>query len=141
MPYATQADMIERFGEREVIALADRDLDGVIDASVVTGAIDSAGHEIEAHLSGRFSLPLSTVPELLTGICCDITRYRLCGTEVQTTDEVRDRYKDAVKMLEMIRDGKMTLGLDATSQVVGGGDTVLIADGRRTFNKNALSDY
>lgn len=141
MPYATQADMIERFGEREVIALADRDLNGVIDAAVVTGGIDSAGHEIEGYLSGRFSLPLSTVPPLLKAICCDITRYRLCGTEVQTTDEVRARYKDAVKMLEMIRDGKMTLGLDATSQVVGGGDTVLIADGRRTFNKDALSDY
>lgn len=141
MPYATQADMIDRFDEAEVIALADRDLDGVIDASIVTVAIDSAGREIDGYISGRFTLPLSTVPELLTDICCDIARYRLCGGAVQTTDEVRDRYKDAVKMLGMIRDGKMTLGLDATSQVVGGGDTVLINNGQRKFDKDSLSDY
>ena len=67
MPYATQADMIERFGEREVIALADRDMNGVIDAAVVSSAIALAGHEIEGYLSGRFTLPLSTVPPLLIG--------------------------------------------------------------------------
>lgn len=141
MPYATQTDMIDRFGETEVLALADRDQDGVIDASVVATAIERAGDEIDGYLLGRYGLPLASVPRLLTSICCDIARYRLCGAEVQETEPIRARYKDAVRMLENVRDGKLSLGLDPAQQPVGTGNTVGIVNGQRTFSRESLKDY
>ena len=141
MAYATQSDMTLRFGSREIIAATDRANAGTVDATVLSGAIDEAGVEIDGYLSARYNLPLPSVPRLLTGICCDIARYRLCGADVQETDAIRNRYKDSVKMLESIRDGKLSLGLDATSSVPATSDTVKINNGRRQFDQDSLADY
>ena len=141
MTYAAQQDMIDRFGNAEVVALSDRNQDGLIDAAVVTRAIADAGVEIDGYLAGRYALPLPLVPSLLNGVCCDIARYRLCGADVQETDAIRNRYKDAVKMLEAMRDGKLTLGLDPANNNVGTGNTVLINNGVRTFDADSLGDY
>lgn len=141
MSYATSADLVARFGEREVIALSDRDGLGQIDAAVIAAAIEQAGDEIDAYLGGRYGLPLAAVPRLLVGVCCDIVRYRLCGSDVTETDPARNRFRDAIKLLENIRDGKLTLGLDPALSPVGTGNTVLIQDGRRRFTADTLSDY
>lgn len=141
MPYAIETDMISRFGNPEVVALTDRANTGLIDAAVLATAIELAGDEIDGYLSGRYGLPLANPPKLLTGLCCDIARYRLCGADVQETEAVRARYKDAVRVLEAVRDGKLTLGLDPAAQPVGTRDTVLINNGRRVFDQDALSDY
>lgn len=141
MSYATQADLVERFGEREVIALSDPDGLGQIDASRIATAIGHAGDEIDSYLGGRYGLPLAAVPRLLVGICCDIVRYRMSGSDVTETAKVRDRFLDATNRLEKIRDGKLTLGLDPALSPVGTGNTVLIQDGRRRFTADTLSDY
>jgi len=44
--YADMGDMIVRFGELEVLQIADRDADGVIDADVVAVALADASAEI-----------------------------------------------------------------------------------------------
>lgn len=143
MSYAVQADMVLRFGDREIIAATDRNNLGFIDATVLAGAIDEAAVEIDGYLSGRWALPLPSVPRLLTGVCCDIARYRLCGAEVQETDAIRNRYKDAVKMLEAMRDGKLSVGLDTTNSNVATGATVKINNGARKFSAvtDTLADY
>lgn len=141
MPYATQADMVSHLGEREVIAITDRNLTGAIDSAVLADALDLASDEIDAYLEGRYALPLPRVPRLLTRLCCDIARYRLCGADAQETEPTRNRYKDALKMLEQIKKGELTLGLDSAQQEVGTRPTVQIKNGRRTFSQNDLADY
>ncbi len=141
MAYATQDDMVNAFGQREVIMLTDRDLLGTINTIVLDDAINHAGDVIDAHLAGRYSLPLATVPRLLTTICCDVARYRLSGGDAQETEPVRNRYRDAMRMLESIKRGDLTLGLDPNQQEVGTGDTVRIINGTRTFSRDTLSDY
>lgn len=141
MSYAVQSDLVLRFGDREIIAATDRGNLGFIDAAVLSAAIDEAGVEIDGYLSGRYPLPLPSVPRLLTGICCDIARYRLSGADVQETEAIRNRYKDAVKMLVAIRDGKLSLGLDASNQPPATGDTVKINNGVRKINADSLADY
>jgi phage gp36-like protein len=113
MPYATTAQMIARFTEREVIALTDRTGAGVVDAVQLADAIAQAGAEIDAHLGRRYQLPLAaggtplaTPPQILVGLCCDIARYRLTGTEVQETEAIRVRYKDALHMLTKLGNGE-----------------------------------
>lgn len=141
MIYATQADMVSVLGEREVIMLTDRSLLGTIDATVLADALSLASDEIDAYLDGRYALPLPNVPRLLTRICCDITRYRLSGGDAQETEPARNRYKDSIKMLESIKRGDLTLGLDPAQQEVPTRGAVQISNGNRTFSRTTLADY
>ncbi|ARU30897.1 hypothetical protein CAP31_03860 [Sulfuriferula sp. AH1] len=141
MDYATQADMVSVFGEREVVMLTDRSLLGTIDATVLADALSLASDEIDAYLDGRYALPLPNVPRLLTRICCDITRYRLSGGDAQETEPSRNRYKDSIKMLEAVKRGDLTLGLDPAQQEVPTRGAVQINNGTRTFSRDTLADY
>jgi phage gp36-like protein len=139
--YASREDMEARFGEREVIALTDRQGSGAVNEAVLSEALEAADDEINGYLRGRYGLPLPTVPRLITRLACDIARYRLCGAEVTETEPVRNRYKDAVKLLESIAAGKISLGLDESGSVAPEPSGVGISTGPRTFTDETLGDY
>jgi len=141
MPYATKANMIARFGEDEVIALTDRSDIGAVDDTVLAGALAEADAEIEPYLASRYSLPLTNVPKVLAGFACDIARYRLCGAGVTETDEVRNRYKDAIRFLENVMNGKIALGLDAVGVAPAAPATVQVSAPARVFDSDALDGY
>ena len=137
MSYAAKANMIARFSEAEVIALTDRANIGVVDDTVLAGALAEADAEIDPYLAPRHVLPLASVPRILTGFACDIARYRLCGSGgVTETDEIRNRYKDAIKFLESVASGKIGLGLDAANNIAKPANTVQFsAPGARVFDR------
>jgi len=109
MPYATQADLEARFGVDELTQLTDRVNAGVPDAAIVARALSDATAEIDSYLASRYALPLWPVPTVLARIACDIARYRLW--EDRASDEVRRRYEDALRLLEGIAKGILSLGL------------------------------
>ncbi len=134
--YATRDDMVTRFGEREVIALTDRDYAGQINDTVLTEALVNATAEIDGYLGGRYPLPMATPPKILTGYACDIARYRMCGADAVETELIRDRYKDAIRFLELVAAGRVTLG-----GMPGGGpapvdNTVQFTPGLRVFARD-----
>jgi len=116
MPYATSQDLIDRYGEPELIQLADRDGDGGWEVAVVDRTLADTDAEIDAALAARYPLPLATVPALLVGLACDIARYRLHVDGVP--DHVRDAAANARKILAALAAGTMTLGLPAASEPV-----------------------
>mgnify|MGYP004701247163 CR=1 FL=1 len=122
MTYAVQADLETRFGAAEVLQLADRDGDEVADVGVVSGALAEAAAEIDAHLAGRYALPLATVPPILVRLACDIARYRLAADNPM--EEVRKRYEDARRLLESLAAGRVSLGLPTAEQPPTGGVAV-----------------
>ncbi|MCG8993219.1 DUF1320 family protein [Laribacter hongkongensis] len=134
--YASRDDMVKRFGEKEVVALTDRNYAGQIDDAVLQAALESASVEIDGYLGGRYPLPLAQPPKILACYACDIARYRLCGSNTQLTEDIRDRYRDAVKFLELAASGRVTLG-----GMPGGGpapvdNTVQFATGTRVFARD-----
>lgn len=128
MTYATPSDMLTRFGEGEIIALTDRASLGVVDTTVLDGALLEATAEIEPYLAPRHALPLTAVPKIVTGFCCDIARYRLCGSGVTVTDDIRDRYKDAIRFFEQVAKGVIGLGLDVANAVARPSNAVQFGD-------------
>ncbi|MFB9160500.1 gp436 family protein, partial [Chromobacterium violaceum] len=90
--------------------LTDREYTGQIDDMLLADALASANVEIDGYIGGRYPLPLALPPKILTGYACDIARYRLCGSGTQLTEDIRDRYRDAVRFLELVAAGKVTLG-------------------------------
>ena len=75
---------------------------------------------IDAHLRGRYTLPLAEVPTVLRDIAITLVRYRLYvrRPEGDLPDTVKDDNKEARRQLEAIRDGKLTLGLQSTQKDV-----------------------
>lgn len=141
MAYATKDNMVSRFGLHEVIAISDRENSGDIDEAVLGAALVEATAEIEGYLAGRYALPLASVPPLVAGLCCDIARYRLSGASVLETDATRNRYRDAVRLLEQISAGKVGLGLDPAGQPAPSGGGVHAQPGERSFPAGSLKDW
>lgn len=135
MAYAAQTDMVNRFGNDEVVALTDRSLTGEIDPTVLGEALDAASAQIDTYLSGRYQLPLATIPPYLVKICCDIARYELCTGSTRGTPEIEERNKAALRFLELAAAGKVTLGVTTTGQVQTS-NTIEFNGGSRIFSRN-----
>lgn len=77
MTYATLADLIARAGEDEILQVADRDGDGVADASVISRALSDADDIVDARLAARYQVPLTSTPAIVNGWAVSIARYFL----------------------------------------------------------------
>ena len=119
MAYATASDLNTRFGAAEILQLADRDIDGDADTGVVEAALADADTEIDGYLAAQYSLPLTSVPALVTRLACDIARYRLWADAA--SEHVRQGYEDAVDLLKRIAAGTVRLSLPTTGAVAPSG--------------------
>lgn len=143
--YCTLADIQATVPASDLIQLTD---DTVPPAAVnqvnVDRAITDAGELIDGYLRGRYALPLSPVPGLINTLAADVAVYRLYARRIKLTppDGVTERYKNALKILEQIQAGKITLGAEST-----GGDVTPVAGGPqftgsdRVFTRETLGDY
>lgn len=86
----------------------------------VTKALEDASAEADAYIGQRYDLPLPSTPPVLRGKVVDIAVWNLFARRgLGEADEVvRERYKNAVKWLEQLAVGKVSLPLPAS----GGGD-------------------
>jgi phage gp36-like protein len=140
--YTTQAELITRFGEQELIELTNREEEstGAIVAAVVNLAIDDAEAIVNSYLRGRLSLPLSDVPQPLPKITADIARYILHGDHV--TDTVEKNYDEAISWLKSFSSGRVSIALDSaeTNLAAQQGDATARSPGR-IFTRSSLAAY
>ena len=140
MPYATQQNMIDRFGQQELTELTDRSSSGAIDAEVLARCLADADADINVRLSVRYTLPLTAVPEVLVRIACDITRYYLYDDRV--TDQVKARFDNAIKLLDAVAAGKASIGVNAALAAPSGSlGAPQVSAPSRVFTHETLSDY
>ncbi|MEW7001901.1 DUF1320 domain-containing protein [Serratia ureilytica] len=136
--YATQADMVLAFGDKECISLTDRKYTGQIDAEVMAQALEQSSAEIDGYLAGRYPTPWPDTPRVLVGRCCDIARYKLCGSGTQCTDLIRERYEDAIRYLERVADGRIT-GPPTGWQRDPGGTSARFVSAGRAFSRKSTN--
>ncbi|MDP1696497.1 MAG: DUF1320 domain-containing protein [Xanthomonadaceae bacterium] len=113
------------------------------DAALVRIArlIADVGELIDGYLVGRYPQPLNPVPGILRAWATDIFRFRL-HANLQDGDRspVSVRYRDAIKSLGLVRDGKLSLGgADPIATSSEGG--VRISAPERVFTHDTLADY
>jgi phage gp36-like protein len=137
MVYASQQDMIKAFGERELVDLTDRNdpRTHLVDAEVVTAALEAASAKIDGYIGNRYKLPLATVPAVLKGACCDLARYELW--DINAPEIVVQRRKDAIQLLKDISNGVLGLGADAAgaSVVEESSNTISMQSGGKVFGR------
>jgi phage gp36-like protein len=145
--YATQQNMVDRFGEQELIDLTDRDNTDAINAIVLAGALADADGEIDSYLAGRYKLPLTTTPTVLVRLACDLARYRLYQGQGRPQEAVREAYEDAVRFLRDVSTGKAHLDLDAQQEAPapGSGPAAALPTSttapNRLFTSETLEDF
>lgn len=137
MPYATQQDMLERFGADELRQLTDINeprLDGV-DAAVLGKALADAAALIDGYLVGRYPLPLQEPPAVLTVHCAGVARYLLMR---YTPDErAKADFEAAMTYLNAVATGKIGLLPPASAPALEGIGTVVFNAGQKTFAREA----
>ncbi|OWS76299.1 hypothetical protein CBW22_07510 [Pantoea sp. VS1] len=136
MTYASRDDMVKAFGVDECTALSDRAFTGVIDDEVLTGGLVRASARIDTYLASRYPVPWTDTPGVLVGICCDIARYELTGAGTQNTDEIRDRFRDAIRFLESVAAGRVTLGRLSDGSVAESSNRARFTSGGRLFGRD-----
>ena len=114
MSYAARQDLIVRFGEKELLGAAGTGAADarVIDETKIAEALADADRIIDGYVGRRYATPVDPVPPLLTTLACDLARFRLRNRNEgngNVSDIVRDRHKDAIKILEGIASGAQTL--------------------------------
>lgn len=101
----TRQDLIDRFGEGELVVLTDREGRGVIDDEVLNRAIEDAEAETTAYIQAA-GLVLPSPPKVLVIKVCDIARYYLHDNG--ETQVVLDRYKQAIAWLrDVVRNPRL----------------------------------
>lgn len=139
MTYATATNLLDQFGAEEIAQRADRGTPRLVTAEMLmaaaaAGSLDGYATEeqaatvaalaliearmldadstINGYLATRYTVPLVTVPRLVIVVACDLARYAL--HDDMATDTVTERYKGAIKSLEAIAKGLISLGVDAS---------------------------
>lgn len=124
MNYATAQDLIDRFGEAEMVQLSDPELQTVQTAKLERALGDAQAYA-DSFLARVYSLPLGgcvkpapvvgnpqatelVAPPQLSRITADVARYYLWG-DFAPESEIYLRYRAATKELEAIGDGKAVL--------------------------------
>ncbi|MFD2678008.1 phage protein Gp36 family protein [Camelimonas lactis] len=99
----TEADNVAGSGPR-----GERELDTV----KIEGALSFGASLVSGRLAARFPVLPSPAPEILLGIHQDIATYRLrykTGDQSGVQDETYKRYQAALKLLDQIADGDLTI--------------------------------
>ena len=111
MSYATIEHMVERFGSVELIQLTNPEnrQASQIERDTLQRALDDATAEIEAITAQSFN----PVPSVLIRVCCNIARYYLYSGS--STDEVKERYENAIKVLKAMRKGTVALSAESSA--------------------------
>lgn len=136
-PMMSVTQFVARIGRDQVLRLTDMG-DGRIDKGLVIGALIDAQAQAEASLAGRYTLPIDPVPALVAGIIADVAHASLFQNEVP--DNISEKRRIALRNLDALRKGDLTLGAKAKAQTNRPTDPVRFDKGSRAY-PDGLRDY
>ena len=123
------SDYIEDVAEREAKIIP-----------IIEGAIVDAEAEIDGYLAKRYPLPLSPVPKVLNKFTKDIAVYNLYSRigidENDREKNYLNRYKAAVRFLQLLAEGKVEIGAVDTATAAKTGFSVTSSP--RLFSRDKL---
>ncbi len=111
IPYLSSTELLQLFGEDEVFAAFAVSNKSELDASALAALIENASALIDAHIATRYSVPLQQpVPALVQRIAAAVVRYDYHAAD--TRERVEGAYREALRFLRDLRDGKIVLAAD-----------------------------
>lgn len=141
MTYATLQQLTDRYGAGMLVMLTDHAAvaTGEIDETVVARALADTDALIDLHLKGRYALPLAEVPPMLADIAQAIAIWKLHRHEPDR--KIEADYRDAMKLLVEIRDGRLRLSIEGVAPPGTGGTGARITDRDRPLTAENLKGF
>lgn len=137
MPYSTLDDIQALLPEDVLLSLTDDEGMGVINQTRIDEAVAQADAEVDAYCGGRYVVPVDPVPDLMRKLSVDLAIYNLYSRAVQSMPDVRsERYRNAIRQLEGIAKGSISLGV---ATVPGPADTGSGAETNKATDTNVFS--
>ncbi len=142
MAYSTLEDIEKALPEANIIQLTDDEGLGVVNQERVSDAIQYADQLIDGYLRGRYTLPLNPVPTLIKKLSIDLAVFHLYARrfEIEMPPSMMDRYKNAIKLLEQIQKGLISLGIESIETLQAHYETNKTEDDR-LFSKEELDKF
>lgn len=118
--YCVQDDILKQITEPTLIQLTNDLGESTIDTIIVEEAIIYSSTLIDGYLRGRYSLPLGATFPLLRIIAIDLSIYRLYSRRMiaDIPESILNQYKEAIKTLEKLQKGIITLDIETTEQTL-----------------------
>lgn len=141
MSYASQDQLVERFGDKFIQQLTDRALPpaGAIDPDVVTRALSDTDAAIDGYLQGRYVLPLTATPPLLIDLALSIAVYKLHRRAPDP--KIKDDYDQALKTLAQISSGAVRLNAAGVEPAANNSTGVRTSDRPRDLTPENLKGF
>ncbi|CAM3718984.1 gp436 family protein [Xenorhabdus thuongxuanensis] len=143
MSYATLSDMYARYSRDALNTLTDSKIDDFHSLSpaalqrtrehLIQIALDDAAATIDGYIDGRATLPLKTVPVVLIRIACVLARFTL--EEGEATDKATKDQEDAIRLLEKVAAGDVSLGLSKEAERPASGDVAIITSSGSVWSR------
>lgn len=140
MSYATQQDMVDRYGAQELIDLTDEQNSppSEIDANVVSDKLADADAEINSWICSRVTVPVTPVPRVLVNKACALTRYYLWKD--RASERVKSDYADALAWLQKVSQGTVSLGDNVNPSTQASSGAPQASAPARVFTSDTLKD-
>lgn len=140
MAYSTINDILKMLSEADLIELTAETDAGAYDPDVVERAIEDADAEIDGYVGTRYKVSRDPIPPVLRKYSVDIAIYNLYSRRQIVNEEWRKRYEDAVRYLELVAQGKISLGTgDSEPGAVNHAPS--IQGPPRIFSRQSLKGY
>lgn len=141
MSYATEVQLVERYGFSSILALTDRAAyaTGTIDSTVIGRALDDADALIDGYIRNRYDLPLVAVPPLLTDVALAVAFYKL--HIAQPDDKVVADYRDARTLLDRIANGVVALPVGSAVIAATTGTGARVTDRERPISADTMKGF
>lgn len=130
MSYATPAQMVERFGQEELIQVSNRTgyPAAEIDPVTLAAALKDGSDLIDGYLGKRYAIPLKPVPSLAVRWNCDLARWFL--QPGAPPEMVKANYERTLEELQAAADGSISLGVEDEKPDGWRGDVLFDGPGR-----------
>ena len=136
MAYCTQADLVARMSEADLVRLTDHDGDGSVDAAVVTAAISDADGHIDSYLQVKYTVPISPVPDVVRKRSVILTIYYLQLYRDSVTESMQKAFEAVNAWLKMAAKGDVALGISPAPTESPGAGGVRYASQPRIFGRD-----
>jgi phage gp36-like protein len=121
--YSTVDDIGKLIPQDILIQLTDDENTAAPVTPRIEEAIGQADAEINTYCATKYTVPFVTVPDAVKKCSVDIAIYNLYSRRVEEIPATRsDRYKNAIRLLEAIAKGTITLGVAPSAEPPGNTD-------------------
>ena len=140
--YCTPEDIELQISKASLIQLSNDDCtQQTVDSVVCEEAILYSSTLIDGYLRGKYTLPLNSHFPLLRVIAIDLSIYRLYSRRIYTEipETISAAYKNAIKTLEDLKKGIITLQTEEENNVLSSGEyRTNKTELDRLFNKRVM---